>query len=438
MDIIQKKYDLNAHITNIKCDVLIENQDAIAVISFRNLGYGDITAVKFNATGFNSFGDFVPVEKKETFSIIIQDIFVEKNKKIANLKIKLPASAIRKLKIEEAQICYSDGSVSTYKGKNEKTVDLNRFSTEEKESLDAVHKLYEKKIKYQILEFEDGWICGCGRYNQKTADFCTKCGKSKTETQHALSPEGMKELIQQYHVKLKEEQKAEHLKLITDQKASLLIAILSFVVVIAVFFTGNIIALSGRILYPSEEEMEKALQGIYTYYEDYEAKQQIEIKGNQFRYIYKSIGNSYWKDIDWYPSRGKFQTNDENIIVTNTGDLKIGYKLYEKGGYMSTSSVLNSSYESGHDALKIIVDSVSSNSSYTICTGSVKNTGEKTYFFVKVKGSFKDSSGNVIDTDWTYAAGYEGLAPGESSKFRLSVLKDNQIKSCSVSLLDFD
>lgn len=68
----------------------------------------------------------------------------------------------------------------------------------------------------------------------------------------------------------------------------------------------------------------------------------------------------------------------------------------------------------------------------------MKNTGTKTYYYVEVKGSFKDSSGNVLDTDWTYAAGSEGLAPGESSSFRLSVDKDYDITDCSVSILDFD
>ena len=65
-----------------------------------------------------------------------------------------------------------------------------------------------------------------------------------------------------------------------------------------------------------------------------------------------------------------------------------------------------------------------------------KNTGKKTYKFVKVKGAFKDSSGNVIDTEWTYAVGSEGLAPGESSVFRMSVPKNSKITSCSVTVYE--
>ncbi len=81
---------------------------------------------------------------------------------------------------------------------------------------------------------------------------------------------------------------------------------------------------------------------------------------------------------------------------------------------------------------------VSSNSSYTICTGKVTNTGSRTYGYVEVKGAFKDYSGNVVDTDWTYAVGSEGLSPGESTTFRLSVDKDYSIETCSISILDYD
>ena len=58
--------------------------------------------------------------------------------------------------------------------------------------------------------------------------------------------------------------------------------------------------------------------------------------------------------------------------------------------------------------------------------------------FVKVKGTFEDSSGTVVDTDWTYVVGSEGLAPGETKSYRLSVPKDYTIRSCTVSILDYD
>lgn len=78
-----------------------------------------------------------------------------------------------------------------------------------------------------------------------------------------------------------------------------------------------------------------------------------------------------------------------------------------------------------------------SNSSYTIATGQVYNKSDKTIKFVTIKVAFEDKNGKVIDTDSTYAVGSEGLAPGESTKWRASVKRDNNIRSYTVSLIDF-
>ena len=80
---------------------------------------------------------------------------------------------------------------------------------------------------------------------------------------------------------------------------------------------------------------------------------------------------------------------------------------------------------------------LTSNSSYKVCTGTVTNSGNMYATYVKVKASFKDSSGNVLDTDWTYAVGSEKLSPGESKTFRLSVPYNRRINSVSVWVEDY-
>lgn len=102
------------------------------------------------------------------------------------------------------------------------------------------------------------------------------------------------------------------------------------------------------------------------------------------------------------------------------------------------SSGISYTPEKAEDVLEFSNINVSHNSSYTVCTGTVTNNGKKTYTFVEVKGKFKDSSGSVLDTDWTYAVGSEGLSPGESATFRMSVDKDRSISKCSVEILDYD
>ncbi len=66
--------DENAHIQNLCCEVNLDGGISKATISFDNLGYGVITAIKFCAQGFNAFNDIVLIEGKGSFFLIVQDI----------------------------------------------------------------------------------------------------------------------------------------------------------------------------------------------------------------------------------------------------------------------------------------------------------------------------------------------------------------------------
>ena len=81
---------------------------------------------------------------------------------------------------------------------------------------------------------------------------------------------------------------------------------------------------------------------------------------------------------------------------------------------------------------------ITHNSSYTVFTATISNNGAATYKFVTVKGAFVDKNGTVHDTDSTYAVGSEGLAPGESTSFRMSIPKDRSVTNCNVSIVDYD
>lgn len=108
--------------------------------------------------------------------------------------------------------------------------------------------------------------------------------------------------------------------------------------------------------------------------------------------------------------------------------------------YTHLPSTANNSYytpEKAEDVLSFSDIKVSSNSSYTICTATMTNNGRKTYTFIEVKGKFENSSGTTLDTDWTYAVGSEGLAPGESATLRLSVKKNYDIEKCDLKILDY-
>lgn len=126
-------------------------------------------------------------------------------------------------------------------------------------------------------------------------------------------------------------------------------------------------------------------------------------------------------------------------VISTCNNSRFSYSNYCYSHYLLYDDDANTyanhvySYE-----LKISNVTISSNSNYTIAEGTITNNSDRTVSYVEIKGSFETSSGVVIDTDWTYAVGSEGLAPGESCKWRMSVSKDSSIKNCSVTILDFD
>lgn len=437
--------DLNAHVNNIECQIETANNIAKAVIAFDNLGYGTITAIKFIAQGFNSFGDAVKVNGQDKFFLIIQDISIEKNCHAENLRATLPNGDIRKLILEESQICYADGTVSTYSGRNDCSFTLQ---TIEEDDIEAVRDEYNDQFEYMPIELDAAWVCGCGRCNGRDEAVCSNCGSEKEHVLQLSTPDYISELKVKHEAKEQERkeqaaaEEAQKAKARKKRNIKIGIACVVGVIVAALMWNANI--LSKRTTYSSAAAMKSALQGTYTHYSDYDgsATSQIIISGDKVTYIFL-FGITKESDIkEWNYKRGIMRTF-EDVVVNKSGSLASGGVVYKKGGQMestqkSTSTKTYEPAESGFSVLQVSDVKVSYNSSYTVCTGSVKNTGKKTYTFIEVKGAFKNSSGTVLDTDWTYVVGSEGLAPNESSTFRMSIPKNFDVTSCTVSVYDYD
>lgn len=112
---------------------------------------------------------------------------------------------------------------------------------------------------------------------------------------------------------------------------------------------------------------------------------------------------------------------------------------YGDGSY---SGSYNDYYSSGIDkriGLSLKVDSIKTSGSYTYVYCTVKNVSSKyvatRYRYVKVKAQFKNYSGSIVDTDWTYAVDSTWLEPGESKTFYYMVQNTN-IKSATLSFVD--
>ena len=113
--------------------------------------------------------------------------------------------------------------------------------------------------------------------------------------------------------------------------------------------------------------------------------------------------------------------------------------FYGDGSY---SGSYNDYYSSGIDksiGLSLKVDSIKTKGNYTYVYCTVTNVSSKyvatRYRYVKVKALFKNYSGSIVDTDWTYAVDSTWLEPGESKTFYYMVQNTN-IKTATLSFVD--
>lgn len=214
MKTLSKIIDINAHITNIVCVISVENNVCNALISFDNLAFGMVTAVKFHAKGFNSFGDIVQVEGEDQFYLIIQDITIDKNASAKNLKVQLPNSDIRRLELEECQICYADGTILHYGGVDSRECEIKRYDSfgSEKEIIDAIREILSPKAKSIPQDIDSGWICSCERYNSHNLTVCSNCGIEKSEIFKITDPTFIADILAS-HKKTRKNKKKKYYRI---------------------------------------------------------------------------------------------------------------------------------------------------------------------------------------------------------------------------------
>ena len=117
---------------------------------------------------------------------------------------------------------------------------------------------------------------------------------------------------------------------------------------------------------------------------------------------------------------------------TSTGGATSGGTSYNNYDYSGLSKDLG---------LSLNVDRIekSGSGSYTYVYCTVTNRSYLSvptrYRYVKVKAQFKDFSGNIVETDWTYAVDSMWLEPGESKTFYYMV-ENKYIRSASLSFID--
>ena len=308
--------DLNAHIENIVADISKKDEGSVQVhISFDNLNYGTVKAVKFFATAYNSLNDVVPVNGWNKFYLVIQDINIEPLRHAENLVADIPNSEIRKLDLTEAQVLYSDGSIKSYDGPNIRKFEALKFKNSSSPLVISIRDQFGEKANYIPVADDTGWVCCCGYYNDNKQDTCLRCGNHRNDVLKLQDLAYRSSLIDRHNDKLnqiaKQKAKETRRKVLTG-------IIISAAAILIISASINNIILSGRTTYSSEDEMQEAIEGTYYYYGQLgETISEIEIQGDDIKFNFT--------DLDTDPLNGKIETLNykRGVIVTTIGDYEV-------------------------------------------------------------------------------------------------------------------
>lgn len=435
--------DKNAHLGNLQWRIAITNGQPKVEVLFKNLCKSTIKAVKFNAIGYNEFGDIIQINGKDNFELIFQDISIAAGLTAGTVSAPLPDNSIRRILLTESQVVLDSNEILSYKGRDEISYDLKMFDpadAEESAQCAALQDIIPGAMNMPLELAGDAWVCADGCYNEN-AEPCRWCGHTKAENFTFTSKDYLKNLTAAHEKKVATKEAAAKQEVKQKNRKKVIIAAIAVAVIALITFNT---IMSGRTLYTSSDEMQEAMQGTWVRYDESGSPiGRLVINGDSSNLYYDFSGSlSDYKfppiqyKIKWHPHSGTFETFNKYVVKAD-GTLTSEGDTFMQDPYATDDSLSDTS--SNTPSLKVSNVKLKSDSEYITCTGSVKNNGNSTVTFVKVKVAFKDASGDVIDTASGYAAGDEGIAPGESSTFDISV-KDtsNSIQKCTASILDYD
>ena len=243
MEKVTLKFDINAHIADISYTIKCSDNGATATIKFENITSSTISAIKFSAKGYNSFGELITVDGKDSFVLLIQDLSVESNHYSPDCVINLPDNNIRKLELSEYQICFVNGDIIQYQGECLREYVVDAYTDPEKDKVAALKDKFGIQFKYNPLQTPDGWVCGCGRFNLGDAQQCSCCGTQKQDLFKSIEPETLDNLVTTHENKVAESKRK------TQTNAKRIIFVLSVLIVVGLaVFLGYKIVNHGKIV----------------------------------------------------------------------------------------------------------------------------------------------------------------------------------------------
>ena len=327
---VTKRVDLNAYIADFKCEVKSENGNKQLSVSFDNLGYGTVVAIRFVVWAKDSFGDEIDFDGNDVLEIKKVDINIKPQKK-AGFVCNIKNYDIKELDSKITQIVYDNGKIVVPEGSDIVDYEVEVLSTSwsqtdhfEKDAVEYMRETNSKAICFPAIH-PRGWICICGSLNRGDISKCNACGALKDKIFRDFSIENVKPEVEKREKRKQEEedhQREQQRKAAADAEKKQKMITSSIVGVITIIIAGFIAATAyHNVKYGLSKEEEASYKIAQNNYREIE-------------YFVMRLGNDYWDAANGYNDDNYSPYHDRSSRL-NEAEKDKDY-LYTRGMYIAS------------------------------------------------------------------------------------------------------
>lgn len=207
----KRSVDLNARIIDVEYEIKSNDNIKTVVLSFKNLNYGTINAIKFSFRATDSFGDVITFDDGERYEVKRADLNVKPRDKV-NICVEIGKYDIKNIDLKLEQIVYSSGEVFKTEEPDIVEYDIEKLSGSwdtndhfEHDALGILREFNSNAICMPAIH-PRGWVCCCGYLNANDTEICYNCTSGKEIQFRKYTKEDLKSEIEK-----REKKKAEEL-----------------------------------------------------------------------------------------------------------------------------------------------------------------------------------------------------------------------------------
>lgn len=205
-ELVIDTFNLDAPVEIEKGALLLESTTKTVLLQLRlNVldNINEISSTSLNIYGFTDSGE--PVEGFSPFTHTYTDVYLQDEKTFGDRTPIILDSRIRRVNVEIDKVVFRSGDVwrnpegyftppTQMPVSSIKRELLPQFERE----ISNLSETDKKNFQYIPHQFNDYWLCTCGRPNKKGYDTCSRCGLHKEDVFHLTDEEYLRNNLQKF------------------------------------------------------------------------------------------------------------------------------------------------------------------------------------------------------------------------------------------------